>query len=72
MPSTMRPAALPLSPVKLASTPNTSNGKASGLRLTFCPANASSQMPVVEPRLAPNRMATPPASWIRPVLMKRW
>ncbi len=70
IPSTMRPAALPLSPLKLASTPKTSSGKARGLRLTFCPASASSQMPVVDPRLAPNRMAIPPASLISPVLMK--
>ncbi|MNJ57357.1 hypothetical protein D3C77_529430 [compost metagenome] len=70
IPNTMRPAALPLSPRKLASTPNTSSGSASGDRLRLCPASASSQMPLVAPRLAPNRIGMPPASLISPVLMK--
>ena len=70
MPSTIRPAALLRGPMKPASTPNTSNGKARGARLRFCPARASSQMPLVAPRLAPKMMAMPPASWISPELMK--
>ena len=65
-PSSTRPAALPRGPAKLPSTPNTTSGQAIGERLKSCPASASSQMPVVAPRLAPRRMEMPPASWIRP------
>src|SRR5690606_23798599 len=45
-------------------------GSARGDRLSFWPARASSQMPVVAPRLAPKMTAMPPARVIRPVLRK--
>nr|WP_281355001.1 hypothetical protein [Comamonas jiangduensis] len=60
--------ALPLSPEKPSSTPNTSNGMASLAMLMFCPAKASSQMPLVAPKLAPNSTAMLPAKEIKPVL----
>ena len=62
--------ALPLSPAKPSSTPNTSRGMASGAMLRFCPAMASSQIPLVAPRLAPNSTAMLPASVISPALRK--
>ena len=69
-PSTTRPAARPRAPRKLPRTPNTSSGSASGERLNPCPASASSQMPLVAPRFAPNTTAIPAARWIRPELTK--
>ena len=70
MPSSRRPTALPLSPDMPSKMPNTSSGMATLDMLMFCPASASSQIPLVAPRLAPNSTAMLPTSVINPALRK--
>ena len=68
MPINARPNALPVSPKKLANTPKNSKGRATTLKLMFCPAKASSQMPLVAPKLVPNNTAMPAPKPIKPAL----
>ncbi|MNF56719.1 hypothetical protein D3C84_382180 [compost metagenome] len=70
MPSSTRPAPLLLGPLKPSRMPNTASGRAMSARLALCPASASSQMPLVVPRLAPKTMHNPAPRPISPVPRK--
>ncbi|MNC15672.1 hypothetical protein D3C75_634960 [compost metagenome] len=70
MPSRIRPAPLLRGPLKPSRMPNTASGRAMSARLALCPASASSQMPLVVPRLAPKMMHSPAARPISPVPRK--
>ena len=70
MPSSTRPTPLLRGPLKPSRMPNTASGRARSPRLALCPASASSQMPLVVPRLAPNTMHRPAPRPISPVPRK--
>ncbi|MOA19603.1 hypothetical protein D3C78_1399980 [compost metagenome] len=70
MPSSTRPTPLAFGPLKPRRMPTTASGRARALRLALCPASASSQMPLVVPRLAPKMMHSPAARPISPVPRK--